>query len=230
MATPENHLIELLPRKDRQHFLAACERVELVLGTVLCKPGEPTRYVYFPVNGFISLLTLIDGEPALEVGMVGREGMVGAQLSLGIVNTLLHPLVQGDGAAWRLSTAAFKRELKHSPALQGIMSRYVYVLMAQLAESAACLRFHEISPRLARWLLMTQDRAHSNKFQVTQQFLAYMLGVRRVGITAAASVLQRRGLIEYRRGELTVLDRKGLEATACGCYAADRRAYAELLA
>ena len=229
MANPENHLIELLPRKDRQRLLAACEQVELVLGTVMCEPGKPTRHAYFPVNGFISLLTLIDGEPALEVGMVGREGMLGAQLGLGVATAPLHSVVQGEGAAWRISSAAFRRELTEMPALQRIMNRYIYVLMAQLAASAGCLRFHEIGPRLARWLLMSQDRAHSNSFQVTQEFLAYMLGVRRVGVTGAAGDLQHNGLIEYRRGALTVLNRKGLEAAACSCYAADRLAYSELL-
>ena len=229
MATAENHLIELLPRKDRQSLLAACESVELVLSAVLGEHGKPTRYVYFPVDGFISLLTQIDGKPALEVGMVGREGMVGAQLVLGMATSPLHAVVQGEGAAWRIGTTAFRRELAASPALQRGLNRYVYVLMSQLAESAGCLRFHQIGPRLSRWLLMSQDRAHRDSFHVTQAFLAYMLGVRRAGITAAAGALQQEGLIEYRRGELTVLNRKGLEANACSCYAADLRTYADAL-
>lgn len=210
-------------------MLGICEPVQLVLGTVLCESGKPTRHVYFPIDGFISLVTLIDGEPALEVGMVGREGMVGSQLALGVLTAPLRALVQGSGAAWRIGSAAFRRELALSPALHRILNRYAYVLMTQLTTSAACLRFHMIEPRLARWLLMSQDRAHSDRFHVTQEFLAYMLGVRRVGITAAAGALQRRGLIEYSRGELTVRDRKGLEAATCSCYAADRKTYAELL-
>ena len=128
-----------------------------------------------------------------------------------------------------MATKVFRRELAASAALQRAMNRYLYVLMAQLASSAACLRFHLIGPRLARWLLMTQDRAHADTFHVTQEFLAYMLGVRRVGVTAAASALQRRGLIEYTRGELTVLDRSRLEHVACTCYAANRLAYASQL-
>ncbi|MES2052921.1 Crp/Fnr family transcriptional regulator [Polaromonas sp.] len=229
MKPVENHLIELLPRKDRLRLLGLCESVKLVLADVLCEPGKPTRYVYFPTDGFISLVAQIEGSPGVEVGMVGREGMLGAQLALGVVTAPLHALVQGPGAAWRISTRAFRSELEGSPALRRGLNRYLYVLMAQLAESAACLRFHQIGPRLARWLLMSQDRSHSSSFEVTQEFLAYMLGVRRVGITAAAGVLQRSGLIKYSRGELTVLDRPGLEAAACGCYAADQKAYADLL-
>ena len=229
MAAVENHLIERLPRKDRLRLLALCEPVQLVLSEVLCHPGKPTRHVYFPTESFVSLVAQVDGTPALEVGMVGREGMLGAHLALGVVTTPLHALVQGAGAAWRVATPAFRAELARSVALQRGLNRYLYVLMEQLAASAACLRFHQIGPRLARWLLMTQDRAHSDQFHVTHEFLSYMLGVRRVGITAAAGVLQRDGLIEYRRGELTVLDRTGLEAATCGCYAVDRKAYTELM-
>ena len=228
LATKQNYLIELLPRKDRLRLLAICEPVQLVLGSVLGESGKATRHVYFPIDGFISLVTLIDGEPALEVGMVGREGMVGYQLALGVVTAPLRSLVQGPGAAWRVPTVAFRRELARSVALQRVLKRYAYVLMAQLTTSAACLRFHQIGPRLARWLLMSQDRAHSDNFRVTQEFLSYMLGVRRVGITAAAGELQRNGLIEYRRGDLTVLDRRGLAAAACSCYAADRQVYTDL--
>jgi CRP-like cAMP-binding protein len=229
MAAVENHLIELLPRKDRRRFLAVCEPVDLVMSEVMGETGKRTRHVYFPIDATISLVTPIDGKPALEVGMVGREGMVGAQLVLGVLTTPLHAVVQGSGKAWRVATSSFMRELARSPALRNCMHRYLYVLMSQLAVSAACLRFHLIGPRLARWLLMTQDRAHTNSFHVTHEFLAYMLGVRRVGITAAAGALQRAGLIEYRRGEMVVLNRKGLEAAACACYAADRRSYADLL-
>ena len=225
----ENHLIELLPQRDRARLLAICEPVELQLAEVLCEPGQSTRHVYFPTRGFISLVTLLDGSLGLEVGMVGREGMVGAQLALGVATVPLRAVVQGAGAAWRIGSVAFRRELARSPALQRTLQRYVYVLMAQLAESALCLRYHLIGPRLARWLLMSQDRAHAKQFHVTHEFLAYMLGVRRVGITTAAAGLQRSGLIEYRRGEVTVLDRPGLEAAACGCYAAATKLYQRIL-
>ena len=230
MANAENHLIERLPRKDRLRLLALCEPCELVLGSVLCEPGLPVRHVYFPVDGFISLVAPYEGKPALEVGMVGREGMLGAHMVLDVATVPLHALVQGSGSAWRIGAAAFRRELDGSVALQRVLKRYLYVVMRQLTGSAACLRFHAIAPRLARWFLMSQDRAHAGHFHVTHEFLAYMLGVRRVGITGAASALQRDGLIEYHRGEVKVLDRGGLEAAACACYADDQRAYATLLA
>ena len=229
MPSPSNHLIDLLPRKDRLRFIGACENIELPLEQVLCEPGKPTKYVYFPTEGFISLIAVVKGSPGVEVGMVGREGMLGVQLALGVATAPLHALVQGAGTAWRIGTRAFKAELAASPALQNELHRYLYVLMAQLAESTACVRFHQIGPRLARWLLMSQDRSRASSFEVTQEFLAYMLGVRRVGITAAAGALQRSGLIAYSRGKLTVLNRKGLEQAACGCYAADQKTYAELL-
>jgi len=229
MAGIQNHLIELLPRAGRRTLLAICEPVDLVLSDRLSISAGVTRYAYFPINAIISLVTSIDGKPVLEVGMVGREGMVGAELALGVLKAPVLAVVQGAGAAWRVPSLAFRRELAASPALRLCLNRYLYVLMAQLSASAACLRFHLIGPRLARWLLMMQDRAHADNFQVTQEFLAYMLGVRRVGITAAAGHLQRDGLIEYRRGKLSVLSRRGLEAAACGCYATDMRSYATLL-
>lgn len=229
MSIPQNHLIELLPRKARLGLLAICEPVELVMSEVLSDVGMPTRFVYFPTEGFISLVTPLNGKPVLEVGMVGREGMLGTQLALGVEAAPLHALVQGPGAAWRIGAVAFRRELSRSSALQRGLNRYVYVTMMQLASAASCLRFHQIEPRLARWLLMTQDRAHSNSFHITHEFLAYMLGVRRVSVTTAASVLHRRGLIKYNRGDIQVLSRRGLETAACSCYAADREAYAKML-
>ena len=229
MATADNHLIELLPRAERRRLLAICEPVELVLAAVLCDAGEPVRHVYFPIDGFISLIAPIDGKPGLEVAMVGRESMLGAQLALGVPAAPLHALVQGAGTALRVGATEFRAELDRSPALLGGLHRYIHVLMSQLAVSAACLRFHLLGPRLARWLLMSHDRARSDSFHVTHEFLAYMLGVRRVGVTTAAGILQKAGLISYRHGQLTVLDRPGLEAAACSCYEADRRSYAELL-
>ncbi|CAD5365911.1 cAMP-binding proteins - catabolite gene activator and regulatory subunit of cAMP-dependent protein kinases [Rubrivivax sp. A210] len=227
MSPPQNCLIELLPRRDRERLLALCESVPLVLSEVLCEAGAPVRHVFFPTEGFISLVARVDEHPGLEVGMVGREGMVGAPLAVGVATSPMRALVQGEGQAWRIGVAPFRRELARSPALKRQLDRYLYVLMAQLVSSAGCLRFHLIGPRLARWLLMTQDRARQDSFHVTHEFLAYMLGVRRVGVTVAAGELQRQGLITYHRGELSVLDRPGLEASACSCYDADRRVYAQ---
>ena len=203
--------------------------MQLPQSEVLGEVSRPTRYVYFPVDGFISLVTSIEGKPVLEVGMVGREGFLGAQVAMGVLAQPLHALVQGPGSAWRIAVRPFQLELTRNKALQRILGRYVCVLMTQLASAAACTRFHEINPRLGRWLLMMQDRAHADTFAVTHEFLAYMLGVRRVGVTAAAGALQKEGLIEYHRGKIIVLDRKGLEAAACSCYADDRRAYERLM-
>lgn len=229
MSTAENHLIDQLPRKDRLRLLDVSQPVPLVLSEVICEPRQVTRSVYFPVEGFISLVVASGGHPGLEVGMVGREGMLGLGLVLGVSTTPLRALVQGAGWARCVGAAAFRSELRASAALQQVSHRYLYVVMDQLAASAACLRYHAIEPRLARWLLLSHDRAHVDSFHVTHEFLAYMLGVRRVGITMAAGSLQRNGLIRYHRGELTVLDRAGLEAAACSCYAAGRQSYAEVL-
>ena len=230
MAQVENHLIARLPRKDRQRLLSIAEQVDLAQSEVLSEAGDRLRFVYFPIESFISLMTSIDGKPVIEVGMVGSEGMFGAQVTLGVLTQPLYALVQGAGAAWRVPIGAFRKELTRNVALECSIHRYVCVLMQQLAASAACLRFHEITPRLSRWLLMMmQDRAHADTFAVTQEILGFMLGVRRVSITTAASALQRRGLIKYRRGQVIVLNRRGLEAAACGCYAADTEAYAALL-
>jgi CRP-like cAMP-binding protein len=229
LATAVNHLIARLPQDDRDRLLAVCEPVELALSTVLCERGESTAWAWFPTSSFISLVSLVGGHGGVEVGMVGSEGMLGAQLALGVPTSPLRALVQGAGPAWRVAADDLVRQLADSAALRDVMHRYLYVLMSQQATSAACLRFHQIDRRLARWLLMSQDRARATSFHVTQEFLAYMLGVRRVGVTVAAGGLQRAGLIEYHRGELTVLDRGALELAACDCYAADNTTYAALL-
>ncbi len=225
----ENHLLELLPRTERLRLKAICEPVQLVLSEVLCRPGKATRYVYFPTHGYISLVKEITDSSVLEVGMVGREGMVGVQLALGVKLEPLTTLVQGSGAAWRIGARAFLAELANSEPLRRIVNKYIYVMMADMATSAACVRFHLISARLSRWLLITHDRAHADTFRLTHEFLAYMLGVRRVGITTAALALQNSGLISYKRGVITVLDRDGLEEAACSCYSANQHTYDCLL-
>jgi CRP-like cAMP-binding protein len=226
---PGNHLLAALPRKDRAHLIAGCEEVDLVLSDVLFEPGDRIRYVHFPIASFVSLVTPVDPTTRLEVGIVGDEGMLGIPLLLGVHTSPLQALVQGRGPALRMAAAAFRLELRRSPALQLLLHRYLFVRMGQLAQTAGCTRFHLVEERLARWLLMTQDRAHSNELHVTHEFLALMLGVRRVGVTKAATSLQKLHLIHYSRGDIVIVDRIGLEAASCTCYQADRDAYRRVL-
>lgn len=224
-----NHLLRRLPDGDLGRVLEACEGVELAVADVLYSPGERLRDVYFPVSGYLSLIMSVDETSSLEVGQIGNEGMFGIPLGLGVDVAPVHAVVQGAGSALRMNGVLFRRELERSEALQREIGRYVCVCLAQLAQASACMRFHLVEARLARSLLMTQDRARANTFHVTQEMLAFVLGVRRVGVTKAATALQKRELIRYNRGTLTVLDRRGLKAAACGCYQADRRSYDRLL-
>lgn len=226
---PENLLLAALPAADRRRLLADRDPVDLVAGDTLVEPGDAVRQVFFPIDSFISLIARIDDGAQLEVGLVGNEGMVGASLVLGVPVSPLRGLVQGAGRAWQLDAATLTRELERSTALRRVLNRYLYVVLGQLAQSAACTRFHFVEARLARWLLMTRDRAHSDGFRITHEFLAYMLGVRRVGVTRAASALQRRELIRYARGTLEILNPPGLAAVACSCYASDKATYAGVL-
>jgi len=223
-----NRLLEALPSSDRRRLLAGCETVDLAFADVLYTPRERLSHVYFPTTSFISLIMSID-ESALEVGLIGNEGMFGIPLVLGVDVSPVRAVVQGAGSALRMDAARFCHELGRSQALKSEIDRYVFVHLSQLAQTATCTRFHVVEERLARWLLMTQDRAHADNFHITQEYLAFMLGVRRVGVTKAASSLQKRSLIHYSRGNITVLDRRGLKAASCGCYKADLESYDRIL-
>ena len=228
-STIGNQLLEGLPQPLRQRLLGRLEPVELRLEEVLCTSGERMRYVYFPTHSYVSLITPLDGHAGLEIGLVGDEGMVGISLMLGIAAAPMHALVQGAGSAWRMESGTLLKELKRSPPLQQLLNRYLYVTLTQLAQTAACTRFHLVEARLARWLLMTRDRAHADEFYITHVYLSHMLGVRRAGITRAAVALRNRNLIHYSRGVLTVIDCNGLEQAACSCYATLKQDYTRVL-
>jgi CRP-like cAMP-binding protein len=224
-----NRLLTHLPRNQRVRLQSLCEPVELAIGEVLSSPGERIRHLYFPTQGFISLITSLDSHANLEVGLIGNEGMHGISVILGVEVSPLLAVVQGAGVALRIKVAPFRREFEQSPALQRELKRYLYVMMRQFAQTAACTHFHVVEERLVRWLLMTHDRSLSDTFHITHEFIAYMLGVRRVGITKAASALQNRKLIRYSRGDITILDRSGLEAACCGCYVTDQTTYSQIM-
>lgn len=213
-----NSLLAALPRKDYQRMLAGLEPVTLAFGEVLYEPGDLIRHVYFPSDSLVSLLTLVEGHMALEIGLVGREGMLGIPVALGIKHSLVRALVQGTGTALRMTSAHFRSEHgRHGP-LYRELNRYIHDRIIQITQTAACNRFHPIEGRLARWLLMTRDRVGRNQFRLTHELLGNMLGVLRVAVTNAAGALQRRKLIGYSRGEIDILDGKGLEAASCRCY------------
>ena len=213
-----NHLLAALPRKEYQKLLRVLEPVTLAYEGVLYEAHAPIRHVYFPNDSFVSMLTTVDGGRAAEVGLIGCEGMVGLSAALGIAVSPFLAVVQGGGTALRMKIADFRRNFSESVALRRELCLFTHLLMIQIAQTAACNRFHVVTQRMARWLLMTCDRVNSNEFRITQEFLALMLGVRRVGINVAARSLQERKLIGYRRGVITILDHRGLVAAACGCY------------
>jgi CRP-like cAMP-binding protein len=224
-----NQLLAGLPQPLRNRLIGRFEPVELQTEELLCTAGQRMRYVFFPTRSFISLILPLEGHPGIEVGLVGNEGMVGVSMLLGLEIAPTNALVQGPGAAWRMETSAFLNEIKRSPPLRQLLNRYLYVTLGQLAQNTGCTRFHLVEARLARWLLMTRDRARSNEFYITHAFLSYMLGVRRAGITRAALSLRKRNLIRYSRGVLTVVDGRGLEEVACSCYATLKDDYTRVL-
>ena len=226
---PRNRLLAVLPAAIYERLHPCLELVPMKLGAVLYESGAVLQHVYFPTDSFVSLIAPLRGHIGLEVGLVGDEGMVGTSLILGIETAPVHAMVQGAGTAWRMDSAGLLKELDRSPPLRQLLNRYLYVTLTQLSQTAACTRFHLVEARLARWLLMTRDRAHADEFYITHVFLSHMLGVRRAGITRAAVALRNRNLIHYSRGVLTVLDCDGLEQAACSCYTSLKNDYTRVL-
>jgi CRP-like cAMP-binding protein len=213
-----NLLLAALPVRQRDQFLALCEPYELQFGAVLCDVDTPYRHAYFPVSGLISLVSVLHDQNPLEMALVGQDGMLGATLVLGIGTVPIRAVVHAPGIALRITAARLQRQLRHSPALRRILNRYLYLRLVELSLVGACIRYHRIEQRLARALLLADDRELDGQIYLTHGYLAEMLGVRRSSITIAAGDLQDRELISYTRGNITIRDRPGLEAMSCECY------------
>lgn len=224
-----NRLLAALPKKEYQSLLPRLESVSLAFGDIIFEPGDRLRHVYFPDNSIVSLLSAVDDRELLEVGMVGNEGMAGLPVFMGVNKSQTRGLVQGGGSAMRMKSTTLQKETVNGGSLRKLLNRYTHALLTQISQSAACNRFHPVNVRLARWLLMTHDRVEGDEFRLTQEFLSHMLGVRREGVTLAASVLQKQKLISYSRGHLTILNRAGLEAVACKCYRVVKEEYDNFL-
>jgi len=219
-----NLLLAALPPEELERILPALDQVQVEIGAVLCEPGDPIRHIYFPHDCLISLMAVAEGRMTLEVGLVGREGMLGATVALGHDTTQVRAVVQRPGSASRIDADRLRAEFTRNPSLQRVLYRYTDSLLAQAIQIAVCSRYHVLEARLARSLLVTRDRLRSDKFHLTHEFLAHALGVRRVGVTKAASALQQQGLINYSRGNIEILDPKRLAAAACTCYEIVREA------
>jgi CRP-like cAMP-binding protein len=229
MHHPENQAIARLPKHDQKRFLAQCESFDLESGTALSVHGRELSHAYFPLTCLVSLVLDIDSHPSQQVGMIGAESMLGSELVLGIAKTPWRAVVQVVGSCLRIESTALRKLLPDMPALVGLLERTLMIRVHQMSLASSCERSHPLSQRLARWLLMFQDRAQVDHFHVTQEFMSSMLGVRRVGVTTAAIGFHKMGLIEYSRGELRVLDHEGLKALACSCYDADKLLFSELI-
>jgi CRP-like cAMP-binding protein len=228
-ATIRNRLLAALPADVLARLLPRMHPVSLSIRETLFPPDTAIAAVHFVESGWVSLVTAMDDGMQAEVGLVGREGMVGLPLIIGVDTAFEEAFVQADGGALRMEAAAFRRAMGEEPEFQQLMFRYHAAMNAQTTQTAACNGRHDLEQRLARWLLMAHDRADGDTLQITQEFLAIMLCVYRPSITVAATMLQRAGIIRYARGQLTVLDREALEATSCDCYAAVQRRFARLL-
>lgn len=225
----QNHLLAALPAADLERLLPHLEWVEMPLGHVLYESGAELRNVYFPTTAIVSLLYVMEDGASAEIAVVGNEGLIGVALFMGGETMPNRAVVQSAGQAWRLRGQVLKQEFNCSGELQHLLLRYTQALLTQMAQTAVCNRHHSLDEQLCRWLLLSLDRLSSNEVVMTQELIANMLGVRREGVTEAARNLQRAGLIDYRRGHITVLDRPGLEARACECYAVVKKEFDRLL-
>ena len=224
----ENQLLAALPGLEWARWAPQLEYVSLAPGKVIYEAGASQTHVYFPTTAIVSLLYVMENGGAAEIAIVGNEGVVGISLFMGGESTTSRAVVQGTGGAFRLRGAVMKAEFDHLPVLE-LLLRYTQALITQMSQTAVCNRHHSLDQQLCRLLLSSLDRSQGNALAMTQELIANLLGVRREGVTEGATRLQKLGLIQYRRGHITVLDRPGLEARACECYAVVRKEYARLL-
>ena len=224
-----NRLLGLLPPKDYQRLRPHLQPLRLEYRQSLYRANKPIKFVYFIETGVGSLVNTMRNGEAAEVGTIGNEGLVGLPVVWGDDRSPTGVYVQVPGLGLRMKATLFKKELSRSASMQSVMLRSAHAFFNQVAQSAACNQFHSLEQRCCRWLLMTYDRMHADEFLLTQEFLAMMLGVQRTGVTAAAGALQRAGLIRYRRGNVTVIDRRGLIRRLCECYGVSKREFDRLL-
>lgn len=217
-APSANRLLAALPKKEYQRLLPELEQVAMPFAEVLYEPGALIRHVYFPNDSIVSLLAEVADRSTLEVGLVGNEGVAGISVFMGVDASPHRAIIQGAGTAVRMKASVLRKEAGRTGPLHGLLHRYVHSLLAQVSRGAVCNRFHVVDARLARWLLMTSDRLGKDEFRLTQDFISNMLGVRREGVSKAAGVLQKNGLINYSRGLIKILDRAALVAVSCECY------------
>jgi CRP-like cAMP-binding protein len=225
----KNHLLSALPAKEYQYLLSGLELASLSAGQVLHSPGEPIEYVYFPNNAIICLVTTMENGSTVESGVVGNEGVVGTAAFMGSDIAYNAAIVQIAGEAMKIPAVRLKAEFHRGQTLQNLLLRYMQALFIQVSQGAVCNRLHTIEERFARWLLMISDRMQSKELLLTQEFISHMLGIRRSGVTVAAGTLQQAGLISYRRGKITILDRESLESSACECYRIIKAEFQRLL-
>lgn len=224
-----NRLLATLPTKDRRRLISRCHEVEMTEGEVFCTQGAHIKHAHFPISGIISTQIPFGNHRSLQIELTGTEGMIGLPLVFGVSTAMLSRHVQSSGTVLRMTAAGLHQELSSSRALRETLGRYACVLRAQLAETVGCNGFHLLEARLARWLLETLDRTHSNQFHLTHATLGQVLGVRRESITNAASRLQRRKLMRYSRGDITIINRAGIEKAACRCYSSAKDTYERYL-